>query len=146
MELVISNTSSKIKWSTFEHRASNPQWLSFEYRASRSNIVHRLSPPFICFSGGEGIVVRISELRLLDIVNIKDGRRLGPIKDLDLDLERGVVKGIVVPGPSRSWGFFGGGKFEDFIIPWERVKKIGVDVILVDASDLPDFEDNEERR
>ncbi|MHB8124305.1 MAG: YlmC/YmxH family sporulation protein [Desulfitobacteriaceae bacterium] len=92
--------------------------------------------------------MRISELRLLDIVNIKDGRRLGPIKDLDLDLERGVVKGIVVSGPSsRSWGFFGGGKSEDFIIPWERVKKIGVDVILVDASDLPDFElDNEDRR
>ena len=85
--------------------------------------------------------MRISELRLLDIVNIKDGRRLGPIKDLDLDLERGVVKGIVVPGPSRSWGFFGGGgKSEDIIIPWERVKKIGVDVILVDANDLPDFE------
>ncbi|MFZ3101108.1 MAG: YlmC/YmxH family sporulation protein [Desulfitobacteriaceae bacterium] len=90
--------------------------------------------------------MRISELRLLDIVNIKDGRRLGPIKDLDLDLERGVVKGIVLPGPSRSWGFFSGGKSEDIIIPWERVKKIGVDVILVDVSDLPDFEDNEERR
>ena len=84
--------------------------------------------------------MRISELRLLDIVNIKDGRRLGPIKDLDLDLERGVVKGIVVPGPSRSWGFFGGGKSEDIIISWDRVKKIGIDVILVDASDLPDFE------
>lgn len=92
------------------------------------------------------MTMRISELRLLDIVNIKDGRRLGPIKDLDLDLERGVVKGIVVPGSSRSWGFFGGGKSEDIIIPWERVKKIGVDVILVDASDLPDFEDNVERR
>jgi YlmC/YmxH family sporulation protein len=90
--------------------------------------------------------MRISELRLLDIVNIKDGRRLGPIKDLDLDLERGVVKGIVVPGASRSWGFFGGGRTEDIMVPWDRVKKIGVDVILVDAQDLMEFNNNPEDR
>lgn len=90
--------------------------------------------------------MRISELRLLDIVNIKDGRRLGPIKDLDLDLERGVVKGIIVPGPAKSWGFFGGSRGEDILISWDRVKKIGVDVILVDANDLPEFQtDNEPR-
>lgn len=83
--------------------------------------------------------MRISELRMLDIVNIKDGRRLGPIKDLDLDLERGVVKGIIVPGASRSWGFFGGNRTEDITIPWDRVKKIGVDVILVDAQGLPEL-------
>jgi len=90
--------------------------------------------------------MRISELRLLDIVNIKDGRRLGPIKDLDLDLERGVVKGIVVPGASRSWGFFGRGSTEDIMIPWDRVKKIGVDVILVDAQDLPEFDSHPDDR
>lgn len=83
--------------------------------------------------------MRVSDLRLLDIVNVKDGRRLGPIKDLDLDLERGVVKGIIVAGPTRSWGLFGNGKSEDFIVPWDRVKKIGVDVILVDVQDLPEF-------
>lgn len=86
--------------------------------------------------------MRISELRLLDIVNVKDGRRLGPIKDLDLDMERGAIKGILVPGGSRGWGFFGGGRSEDIYVPWDRVKKIGVDVILVDAQDLPDL-DNE---
>ncbi|MGI6119292.1 MAG: YlmC/YmxH family sporulation protein [Desulfosporosinus sp.] len=84
--------------------------------------------------------MQISDLRLLDVVNVNDGRRLGPIRDLDLDLERGVVKGIIVSGePSRGWTFFGSGKSEDFIIPWDRVKKIGVDVILVDANDLPGF-------
>ncbi|MHB1403993.1 MAG: YlmC/YmxH family sporulation protein [Desulfitobacteriaceae bacterium] len=83
--------------------------------------------------------MRISELRMLDIVNIKDGRRLGPIKDLDLDLERGVIKGILVPGAAKSWSFFGGGRSEDVMVPWDRVKKIGVDVILVDAQDLVDF-------
>ena len=92
--------------------------------------------------------MRISELRMLDIVNVKDGRRLGPIKDLDIDLERGVVKGIVVPGASRGggWGLFGGSRSEDVIIPWERVKKIGVDVILVDANDMSEFAQDEEHR
>lgn len=91
--------------------------------------------------------MRVSDLRLLDIVNVKDGRRLGPIKDLDLDLERGVVKGVIVPGPSRSWGLFGSGKTEDFFVPWDHVKKIGVDVILVDVNDLPEFNnENDDRR
>jgi YlmC/YmxH family sporulation protein len=91
--------------------------------------------------------MRISDLRLLDVVNVKDGRRLGPIKDLDLDLERGVVKGIIVPGPSRTRGLFGNGKSDDFVVPWDRVKKIGVDVILVDANDLPEFNtDQDDRR
>lgn len=90
--------------------------------------------------------MRISDLRLLDVVNMKDGRRLGPIKDLDLDLERGAVKGIILPGPARSWGFFGSSKTEDFVVPWDRVKKIGVDVILVDADDLPEFNMDEDDR
>ena len=91
--------------------------------------------------------MRISDLRLLDVVNVKDGRRLGPIKDLDLDLEQGVVKGIIVQGPSRSRGLFGSGKSDDFVLPWDRVKKIGVDVILVDANDLPEFNsDLDDRR
>ena len=91
--------------------------------------------------------MRISDLRLLDVVNVKDGRRLGPIKDLDLDLERGVVKGIIVQGPSRSRGLFGSGKSDDFVLTWDRVKKIGVDVILVDANDLPEFDtDQDDRR
>jgi YlmC/YmxH family sporulation protein len=90
--------------------------------------------------------MRISDLRLLDVVNVKDGRRLGPIKDLDLDLEQGVVKGIIVQGPSRSWALFSSVKSEDYIIPWERVKKIGVDVILVDANNLPGFNSDQDDR
>lgn len=47
---------------------------------------------------------------------------------------------------SPGWGFFGGGRSEDIMIPWERVKKIGVDVILVDAHDIPEFNDNPDER
>ncbi|KUO60718.1 MAG: hypothetical protein APF84_16050 [Gracilibacter sp. BRH_c7a] len=80
--------------------------------------------------------MRVSELRLLDIINIEDGRRLGPMIDLDLDLEKGFIKGIVILVASRGKGFFGGGRDNDVFIPWDKVIKIGVDVILVDGREI----------
>lgn len=80
--------------------------------------------------------MRVSELRVLDIINIEDGRRLGPIIDLDLDLEKGIIKGMIVLAPARAKGFFGGGKNDDLFIPWEKVIKVGIDVILIDGRDL----------
>ncbi|MGB9885553.1 MAG: YlmC/YmxH family sporulation protein [Moorellales bacterium] len=75
-------------------------------------------------------MVRASELRLRDVVNVRDGRRLGLIKDLELDIENGRVKSIILPGPTRLMGLLG--RTEDVVIPWEQIKKLGVDVILVE--------------
>ncbi|MDD2421766.1 MAG: YlmC/YmxH family sporulation protein [Heliobacteriaceae bacterium] len=77
-------------------------------------------------------MIKISDLRLRDIVNITDGRRLGMIKDIDIDPEMGRVRAIVLPGQGKLMGFFGRG--EDMTVPWERIKKIGVDVILVEIN------------
>ena len=68
-----------------------------------------------------------------DVVNVADGRKLGAIGDLELDLERGVVTALVISGPSRMMGFFG--RDQDLVIPWDRIQKIGEDVILVNLSD-----------
>lgn len=75
-------------------------------------------------------MVRASELRLRDVVNVRDGRRLGLIKDIELDVENGRVKAIILPGATRLLGLLGHG--EDIVIPWEQIKKLGVDVILVE--------------
>jgi len=75
-------------------------------------------------------MIRVSELRNRDVVNVNDGRRLGIITDLDMDLDKGRVKSIIVPAPGGVWGKFAGGK--DFVVPWEKIVKIGVDTILVD--------------
>lgn len=80
--------------------------------------------------------MKVSEMRMLDIINVEDGRRLGPILDLDIDLEKGIMKGLVVMLATRGKGFFGGNRGGDIFIPWDRVIKIGVDVILVDARDI----------
>jgi YlmC/YmxH family sporulation protein len=76
-------------------------------------------------------MVRLSDLRDRDVININDGKRLGVIGDLDLDMENGIIKALILPG---SGGFMGViGRKNDLVIPWEQVKKIGVDAILVDC-------------
>jgi YlmC/YmxH family sporulation protein len=77
------------------------------------------------------LLARSSELRSREVVNISDGRRLGLINDFEIDMATGQIKAIVVPGPSKLIRIFT--RSEDQVIPWERIIKIGVDVILVEA-------------
>lgn len=79
------------------------------------------------------MLIKISDLRDREIVNINDGRRLGPIKDIELDLENGVIQAIVLPNYSggRILGLFG--RSEDVVVPWEKIVRIGVDVVLVEV-------------
>jgi YlmC/YmxH family sporulation protein len=83
-------------------------------------------------------MVKISDLRAREIVNIVDGRRLGLIKDIEIDMEEGRVTAFILPGD-------GGGKFlgflgreEELVVPWEKIKKIGMDVILVEVNNFSD--------
>lgn len=76
-------------------------------------------------------MIRVSDLRMLDVVNVVDGRRLGPIKDVDLDVEAGKIKSLILPTPSRFWSLWG--KNDDLEVPWDKVKVVGVDVILVEV-------------
>lgn len=80
------------------------------------------------------MLTKISELREREIVNILDGRRLGPADDLEIDVETGMIKALVVLGSSGFLGLFG--RNDEIIIPWERIQKIGVDVVLVDLNGL----------
>ncbi len=75
-------------------------------------------------------MIRISDLRHRDVVNVNDGRRLGLIGDLDLDVDQGIVKAIIIPSAGGIWGKISRSK--DYFIPWEKIVKIGVDTILVD--------------
>ena len=79
-----------------------------------------------------------SDIRQKEVINIRDGKRLGVIIDMEFDLQAGRITAIVVPGPNRWMGFFKGG--QDIVIPWERIKKIGDDVILVDINPIAGLE------
>lgn len=73
--------------------------------------------------------MKISDFQTKDVVNIVDGKRLGQISDLELDLRAGRIDAIVVPNYTKFFGMFGSGA--DLIIPWRNIVKIGADVVLV---------------
>lgn len=87
--------------------------------------------------GGALIVVKISDLRMREVINITDGRRLGPIKDIDIDLEEGRINAVILPGHGggRLMGILG--REEELVVPWHKIRKIGIDVILVDLTYAP---------
>lgn len=73
--------------------------------------------------------MKISELQTKDVVNIANGERLGQIYDLELDLQRGKIQSLIIPGDVKLFGWLSSG--QDWVIPWHQVVKIGSDVILV---------------
>ena len=69
------------------------------------------------------------ELRGKEIVNVVDGKRLGRINDIALSCN-GKVIGIMAPGGKSGLKSFTGK--DSVFIPWQNIRKIGDDVILVD--------------
>lgn len=72
---------------------------------------------------------KTSELWSKEVINIVDGRRLGMIEDVELDLRIGKIDSVIIPGRVGLFKFFGGSN--DLIIDWHQIEKIGEDVILV---------------
>lgn len=71
----------------------------------------------------------VNDLRDKDVVNINDGRKLGCVTDVDIDICSGRLVAIMVPGATRGFFF---GRCEEIRIPWEKIVRIGNDTILVD--------------
>ena len=65
-----------------------------------------------------------------EVINITDGKRLGFVQDVTADLESGVITSIIVPGNTKLFNMFSGNN--DIIIPWQNIRCIGDDVILVE--------------
>ncbi len=80
-------------------------------------------------------MVKASDFRQKEVVNIYDGKRLGFVCDVDIDMEKGVLNSIIIPGNGKILGIFGGD--DDYVIPWDCIKTIGEDIILVDFA-LPE--------
>ncbi|MDE4542048.1 YlmC/YmxH family sporulation protein [Thermoanaerobacterium sp. R66] len=76
---------------------------------------------------------KTSDLRDKDVIDVKTGKRLGNIIDIEVNLEEGKVDGFILPGETKGFRLFS--KDQDLYIPWQSVKKIGEDVILIDINE-----------
>ncbi|KYH29959.1 MULTISPECIES: YlmC/YmxH family sporulation protein [Clostridium] len=73
----------------------------------------------------------INSLKLMEVIDINTGSKLGYIKDLIIDCVDYKIISIVIPREKSSWL----SKSKDLEIPWNRIVKIGVDVLLVNLEE-----------
>ncbi len=71
----------------------------------------------------------LSELQNKDIVNIKDGKKIGNIVDVSID-NNGTISGLIIQ--KIKFNLFRNQSDEE--IKWNQIKKIGEDVILIDTN------------
>lgn len=79
-------------------------------------------------------MIKATQLEMKDIINLSDGAKLGPVKDLHIDIETGKVVALVLQAPRRYMGLMRSGR--DMVIPWDLVKKFGLDTVLVDLQPM----------
>lgn len=65
-----------------------------------------------------------------EVINITDGKRLGFVQDVCAELDTGKITSIIVPGSNKFLNLFTQGN--DIVIPWQKIKCIGDDLILVE--------------
>ncbi|MGM9663176.1 MAG: YlmC/YmxH family sporulation protein [Oscillospiraceae bacterium] len=75
---------------------------------------------------------RVRDMRLKEVININDGARLGFVSDLEFRLPEGQILGAIVQAPGRFFGLFGRG--EEFYIPWDAIRQMGDDILLIEKS------------
>ncbi|MCI9186357.1 MAG: YlmC/YmxH family sporulation protein [Oscillospiraceae bacterium] len=73
----------------------------------------------------------IADLRWKEVISVADGTRFGYVEDMEVDMESGQVRCLVVPGRRRLFGLLG--REDDRYIPWGTVRRFGEDIILVEG-------------
>ncbi|KAB3536954.1 YlmC/YmxH family sporulation protein [Alkaliphilus pronyensis] len=79
--------------------------------------------------------MRFSEIGGKEIVNLCNGSRLGVIGDSDMliDEKTGKILALLVPNERSMFNFLSNGTLLE--IPWEAIKKIGNDMIIIEVED-----------
>ena len=78
--------------------------------------------------------MRICELKQKEVINICTCRTLGCPVDVGFNCETGCINALVVPGPG-SFCFCFRGAGSEYIIPWNCIRQIGDDIILVEIDE-----------
>ena len=75
--------------------------------------------------------VKFTELQCKEVICVSTGQRLGFVGDVQVEVPEGKVRAIVVPCPPKLLGL--SNRREEFWIPWESIRRIGPDIVLVDT-------------
>lgn len=77
--------------------------------------------------------MRLSELGNKEIVNLNNGERLGLLEDSDIIFEKDTGKIISLLSSKKKLSFnFLGIEDNNMEIPWDTIRKIGYDMIIVE--------------
>ena len=78
--------------------------------------------------------MRLSDIGYKVIINLSDGNRYGQLADSELlfDPSGGRIRALLIPQYQGRFNFFDRGEYMQ--IPWESIKKIGEDIIIIDTS------------
>ena len=76
--------------------------------------------------------MKLSELQRKDIINIKDGKKIGKIVDVEFDIKSGYMVHFVIEKYNFVRSLFS--TTDDLTIKFTQIKKLGEDVILIDIS------------
>lgn len=76
--------------------------------------------------------MKLSELQKKDIVNIKDGKKIGKIIDVYFDESSGYMIKFVIEKTHFVRNIFS--STDEIVIKFSQIKKMGEDVILIDIS------------
>ncbi len=80
--------------------------------------------------------MKLDDLLNKEIVNISDGKRMGIFYDVDMIInpKNGKIKSFLIPESRSGFGFFSDRTMIE--IPWDKIKKIGDDMIIVELVPL----------
>ena len=85
------------------------------------------------------LLYSLNAIRNMEVIDISTGSKIGYVKDFKIDIYTKKIISIFLPSPVKSWF----NKAEDIELSWDKIVKIGVDVLIVDASSvIEEFKEN----
>ena len=85
------------------------------------------------------LLYSLNAVRNMEVIDISTGSKIGYVKDFKVDINTKKIISIFLTSPVKSWF----NKAEDIELSWDKIVKIGVDVLIVDASSvIEEFKEN----
>lgn len=77
-------------------------------------------------------MMKLSELQRKNIINIRNGKIVGKIVDVEVDTNSGLLIKLIIEKAHLVRNIFS--SEEDITIKFTQIKKLGEDVILIDLN------------